>query len=108
MLTRGSLSRHGFLQRSTAALAASGLPLWYARESAAALDERESRTAKGDKPIVMGAIGTGSRGVGVMQDAQKRGARFVAVCDVDARHREDAVARLKKLGQECSVDQYND
>jgi predicted dehydrogenase len=105
-MTRGTQSRRGFLESSTAALAATGLPLWYARESAAAIDEKAR--AKNDEPIVMGAIGTGSRGLGVLEEAQKRGARFVAVCDVDAKHRDDAVAKLRKLGHESTVEQYND
>ncbi len=93
------------MQSSTAALAATGLPLWYAREAVGFLAEQdEKKTA----PIRMGAIGTGSRGLAVMEDAQKRGAKFVAICDVDARHRADAVAKLKKLGQESSVEPYND
>jgi predicted dehydrogenase len=43
-----------------------------------------------------------------MSEAYKKGAKFVAVCDVDEKHRENAVKRLKKLGQESSVDQYGD
>jgi predicted dehydrogenase len=108
---RGSLSRRGFLERSTGALAATGLPLWYARDAVAAVDERAGQAAAGEKqakPLVMGAIGTGSRGLAVMKNAQKRGAAFAAVCDVDARHREEAVAQVRKLGQESSVDQYGD
>ena len=104
-LTRGHLSRRGFLQTSTTALAATGLPLWYAREAIADAVVQDEKKAE---PIRMGAIGTGSRGLAVLEDAQRRGAKFVAVCDVDARHREDAVNKLKKLGQESSVEQYND
>ncbi len=55
----------------------------------------------------MGAIGTGSRGSSVMEEAARRGAQFVAVCDVDARHRGDARKILGKLGQE-KVDEYSD
>jgi predicted dehydrogenase len=107
--TRGTLSRRGFLRNSTTALAMAGLPLWYARDAVAAIEEQAgANKAEQDKPVVMGAIGTGSRGMSVMEEAQKRGARFVAVCDVDARHREDAVNRLKKLGQEGKVDEYGD
>jgi predicted dehydrogenase len=51
----------------------------------------------------MGAIGTGSRGLGILKEAKRRGAHFVAVCDVDAAHRADAVKELKE-----DVAQYND
>jgi predicted dehydrogenase len=107
MRTRGRLSRRGFLQNSTAALAATGLPLWYARDAVAALVEQDDKAGT-DKPIVMGAIGVGGRGMGVMEEAQQRGARFVAVCDVDASHRREAIEKLKKLGQDGKVDEYGD
>ena len=82
------------MQESTAALTFGlGLPAWFAREAVAAADEKESGKKNG-APIVMGAIGTGSRGLGVMEEAARRGAKFVAVCDVDARHRKEAVERI--------------
>jgi predicted dehydrogenase len=112
LLTRGTLSRRGFLQGSATALAAAGLPLWYAREVAASAAEREAKAQSGaaakKDTVVMGAIGTGDRGRAVMEDAQRRGARFAAVCDVDASHREMAVKKLRDLGQEGKVDQYGD
>ncbi|GAC1472709.1 MAG: Gfo/Idh/MocA family oxidoreductase [Isosphaeraceae bacterium] len=109
MLNRGELSRRGFLRSATTALVLNGLPLWYAREVAAARDERASGEKPGkDKPLVMGAIGTGGQGRGVMEAAQKHGAKFVAVCDVDARHRTEAINRLKELGQEDRVEGYHD
>jgi predicted dehydrogenase len=84
IMRRGNLSRRGFLQDSTLALAATGLPLWYARTVTAALDAKPERREEGP---VLGAIGTGSRGLGVMDAARRVGGRFVAVCDVDAEHR---------------------
>lgn len=104
-MENGLLSRRGFVGRTTAGLLAAGLPSWYARETAAG---PVARFIPDDKPIRMGAIGTGSRGLAVMEGAQKKGARFVAVCDVDAGHREQGVARLAKLGQEGKVDTFAD
>ena len=88
----GSLSRRGFLQHTTLGLAASGLPLWNAREIAAA-------ALQADKPldITMGAIGIGSpqsRGRAIYGDAKRvKGVRYVAACDVDARHLKTAVEK---------------
>jgi predicted dehydrogenase len=97
------------LHDSTAALAfGAGLPMWFAREAVAAAEERAGQAKKEGEAIVMGAIGTGSRGLAVMEEAQRRGAKFVAVCDVDARHRKEAVEKLGKLGVESNVDQYDD
>ncbi len=103
--TRGTQSRRGFLRNSTAALAASGLPLWYARDVVASLDEPAT---KSEKPIVMGAIGTGGRGMAIMDEAQKRGAKLIAVCDVDANHRDKAVNLVKKGHPDRQVDEYSD
>jgi predicted dehydrogenase len=107
---QGNLSRRGFLQRSVAGLAAAGLPLWYAREVVAAEDGKKE-VKPGEERILMGAIGIGSpqsRGRAIAQDAlgAKKGAYYVAVCDVDASHRKTAVEDMKKLGQE--VKDYKD
>jgi predicted dehydrogenase len=72
------------LNHSALALAATGLPLWYARAVTAALDAKPEPR---DEGLVMGAIGTGSRGLGVMDNAKRAGGRFIAACDVDAGHR---------------------
>lgn len=91
-------SRRGFLRASTAAMAAAGLPAWYAREVVAAQQEKAASRPKAKGPndeIVMAAIGVGGRGTGIMKDAARRkGVRFVAVCDVDRRHAEKAVEEL--------------
>ena len=101
---KGNLSRRGFMQRSLAAMAAAGLPAWYARE-VFALDEEKKKP--GDEPIVMGAIGIGSpqsRGRAIAGDARKdKNVKYIAVCDVDARHRA-AAAKLF----DSEVKQYED
>ena len=102
-MKKGNLSRRGFMQRSLAALAASGLPVWYAREVFAA-DEEKKQEKPSKELVVMGAIGIGSpqsRGRAIAHDALgTKQARYVAVCDVDARHRKQAVEDMKKGGQE--------
>src|SRR5262249_57360743 len=109
-MERGNLSRRGFLQKSLAALAAAGLPTWYAREVLAADDKKDKEPGPNDR-IVLGAIGIGSpqsRGRAIAHDAlnAKKGATYVAVCDVDGRHRDNAVEDMKKAGQE--VKAYKD
>ncbi len=101
MMRRGNLSRRGFLRNSTTAMVATGLPLWYARNTVAAIQDKNE--GKGDAALVMGAIGTGSRGVPVMQWARRTGGNFVAVCDVDAKHRAEGA---EKAGD--NVKQYKD
>jgi predicted dehydrogenase len=93
------------LQRSLAALTVgAGLPVWYAREVLAAEQARadDKKVAANDR-IVMGAIGIGSpksRGTAIMNDARKqKGVEFVAACDVDARHLQNAA---KMIGPDCA------
>ncbi len=106
-MNRGTLSRRGFLQSSLAALGAAGLPAWYARELIAA--EETGRKVGGDR-IVFGVVGIGSKGgraQGVYHES--RGVKdlgWVAVCDVDAKHVENAKAFLKADGH--SVEGHHD
>jgi predicted dehydrogenase len=103
-MNKGNLSRRGFMQRSLAAMAAAGLPAWYARE-VFALDQEKKKP--GDEPIVVGAIGIGSpqsRGRAIAGDARKdKNVKYIAVCDVDGRHRA-AAAKLF----DSEVKQYED
>jgi predicted dehydrogenase len=106
-MNKGNLSRRGFLGRSLVALTAgSGVPLWYARQCIAALEEQ---TASAQKPaansqIVMGAIGTGGQGTSIMNAARsQKGVVMVAVCDVDRGRRDKAA---EKPGPDCA--KYND
>ncbi len=94
-----SFSRRGFLQQATLGLAATGLPLWNAREIAASL------VADDAKPLdlTMGAIGLGSpqsRGRAIYGEARRqKGVRYVAACDVDANHLKVAIEKdLPKMG----------
>ncbi|MFL5339866.1 MAG: Gfo/Idh/MocA family oxidoreductase [Gemmataceae bacterium] len=115
---RGTLSRRGFLQRSTLALAAAGVPVWFAREVLAAEEDKKKES---DDTIKVGIIGIGSNGrdskgshmqsrarqlIGDVNRLNRKNIRFTAVCDVDARHLEEGVADLKKMGHE--VKPYGD
>ena len=102
-MPRGTISRRGFLSGSITALTiGAGLPDWFARELLAADLDREADGRKVFGPndkIQIGAIGTGSRGVAVMNEANRRpGVEFVAVCDVDAAHRREAAEKSKVPG----------
>jgi predicted dehydrogenase len=112
---QGNLSRRGFLQRSLAALSAAGLPAWYAREVWAADQEKAGQKKNGANGLLtMGAIGIGSpqsRGRAIAHDALGTGrARYVAVCDVDKRHVQNAAEDLKKhpKNQGSEISQYHD
>jgi predicted dehydrogenase len=106
-MNRGTLSRRGFIQSSLAALGAAGLPAWYAQELIAA--EEVGKKAGSDK-IVFGVVGAGSKGgraQGVYGASRGvKGLAWVAVCDVDAKHVENAKTFLKKDGHD--VEGYHD
>lgn len=119
-MNRGNLSRRGFLQRSTLALTAAGLPLWHVRE---VLGQEEDKAAsKEDDVLKVGIIGIGSQGgpqargsrmqsrarqlVGDVLRLNRKNIRFTAVCDVDARHLEEGAEALKRMGHE--VKAYKD
>jgi predicted dehydrogenase len=122
-LQRGNLSRRGFMARSLGALTVAGLPLWFARETVDAQEQKrkKNRPAANDR-LVMAAIGTGSnrfreaslrptrgeRGVHIMQDAMRQpGVQMIAVCDVDRPNAEFAanIVRTAEQGgsRECRV-----
>ena len=108
---RGNLSRRGFLQRSLVALGAAGLPVWYAREVLAADEAKKNTKPAANDRFIMGAIGIGSpqsRGRAIAGDAlgTLMGVQFVAVCDVDKRHRERAAKEFQEKGMD--VEQYHD
>ena len=120
MFDRGTLSRRGFIQRSTLALTAVGMPLWAAREVVA--DDEDKKSEKKDEGVIkVGVIGIGSQGKGSkgsqmqsrarqlvndVQGLKNNNIRFTAVCDVDARHLGEGVEAMKKIGHD--VKPYKD
>ncbi|HEX4589197.1 MAG TPA: Gfo/Idh/MocA family oxidoreductase [Gemmataceae bacterium] len=107
-MNRGNLSRRGFLQASVAALGAAGLPAWYVRDLIAAEDAGKKND---NEKIVFGVVGAGSpqsrsmRGV-YPASRNVKGLGWIAVCDVDAKHVDDAKRILAKDGHEA--DGYRD
>ena len=92
MSFRGNLSRRGFLNRSVAALTASGLPLWYATEVAGAQEkkEAENKATSANEKLNMAVIGVGPnprRSNALYGEAKRhKHVNFTGVCDVDLRH----------------------
>ena len=63
MLNRGNLSRRGFMTRSVAAMAAAGLPAWYAEEvfGATAAAAQQNKPTGANEKLNVGVIGVGDR-----------------------------------------------
>jgi predicted dehydrogenase len=85
------ISRRSVLKGAAAFGAASVLPAWYLEE-VLGQDKPAQPKSPNDLPAIA-LIGCGGRGRGVAQEAQKFG-RVVAVCDVDAGHRDGAAVGL--------------
>jgi predicted dehydrogenase len=107
MLERGNLSRRGFMRQSVGALAAAGLPAWYAKDyfGAAAAQAQEARQpAPANGRLNVGVIGVGPnpRRSNALYGAAKRfrHVQFTHVCDVDARHVAFATDQYKRDGYE--------
>jgi len=77
------VSRRRFLQSASALAAASGLPLWYVKQSLAADPEPQPASDK-DKPNIA-LVGCGGRGGTDIQNASRHG-NVIGCCDVDAKH----------------------
>jgi predicted dehydrogenase len=104
-MQKGNLSRRGFMQRSLTALAAAGLPAWYAREVFAAEARADEKKPAASDFILMGAIGIGPaprRGRDIYNEAKKtkKDVKYIAACDLDKRHLEFALDMMKKDGFE--------
>ncbi len=103
MLERGNLSRRGFMRQSVGAMAAAGLPAWYAKEyfgAAAAQAQDAARPVQANDRLNVGVIGVGPnpRRSNALYGAAKRfrHVQFTAVCDVDESHVAHAVDQYKK------------
>jgi predicted dehydrogenase len=93
------------MQRSLAAMAAAGLPDWYARSVLAAEEKAATKKVAANDRLAMGVVGIGSPQSRSLQvvDASRPSVKdkqltFVVGCDVDARHRERATAEMRKKG----------
>ena len=106
-------TRRELIKTAAGLAAAAALPAWYVEEVLAQDAPREPKSLN-DLPNVA-LIGCGGRGRGVVKEAQKFG-RVVAVCDVDASHREGAAAELAgsqrdadtKAGRKPSTGKINE
>ena len=105
MLDRGNFSRRGFMQRSVAAMAAAGLPAWYAEEmfgaAARAAEDNKKPDANGKLNVAVIGVGPNSarRSNALIGEARRfKQVNFTAVCDVDARHLTASVAQMKQDG----------
>ncbi|HEU5116503.1 MAG TPA: Gfo/Idh/MocA family oxidoreductase, partial [Isosphaeraceae bacterium] len=111
MSSRGNLSRRGFMNQSLAAMAAAGLPGWYAERVLGAAQKEAAEKGAGDKDTLrMGVIGVGPnpRRSNALYGEAKRfpQVKFTGVCDVDGRHLEYAKGQYRKDGYE--VNGYKD
>jgi len=102
---KGLLSRRGFLEHSLGALAAAGLPAWYARQLVAAQEEGPPKATSASDRLVMGIVGIGSpesRSLQVVGESrpcvQSGHLTFTLGCDVDAAHRKRATEVMRKRG----------
>ena len=104
MSFRGNLSRRGFLDRSAAALVASGLPAWYAAGVAGAAEQKAAENkatgANGKLNMAVIGVGPGPRRSNALYGEAKRHkhVNFTAVCDVDMAHVKHAVDQYTKDG----------
>jgi predicted dehydrogenase len=107
---KGNLSRRGFLRRWLAALAAAGLPGWYARKVLAEQEQHAAATRKrvaANDKLTMGIIGVGSPASRSLQIYNRvkgfQQIQFTSICDVDARHLGRAAGILKEDGHQVSA-----
>lgn len=100
------ISRRSFLQRTSLAAAASGLPLWFVQREldAAETNATAAVTSPNDRPGIA-LIGCGGMGMGDAGNAQRFG-DIVAVCDVDQGHVDNAAQKFTQDGK--SPAKYND
>jgi len=114
-MDRGNFSRRGFLQRSLAAMAAAGLPEWYARGVLAAEEKPAAKKVSANDRLSMGVVGIGSPASRSLQVISASGPSvkakqltFAVGCDVDGRHRKHATAEMRKRGFKEFEASYKD
>jgi predicted dehydrogenase len=90
------ISRRRFLKISSAAAAATGLPLWFLEREAQSAQEPK-RLSPNDRPGVA-LVGCGGQGRSDATNASRFG-DILAVCDVDQKHLEDAAKQFTKDGK---------
>lgn len=96
------VSRRTFLRRTTAIAAASGLPLWFVQREVARAESGPRRVLSPNERPKIALIGSGSMGTGNASNIKKH-ADIVAVCDVDQKHIDRAVGRLKDEGKKIDT-----
>ena len=106
------------MQRSVGALAASGLPAWYARQLLAAQEEGAAKKPSANDRLAMGIVGIGSpqsRSLQVVNESrppvQSGQLTFTLGCDVAAAHRKRATEVMRQRGFkdfEASTKDYRD
>jgi predicted dehydrogenase len=91
------ISRRSFIHRCTATAAATGLPLWFVERELARAAQPAAPLAANYRPAIA-LIGCGGQGSGDAVNALRFG-DVVAVCDVDQKHLDQAVAKFTKDGK---------
>jgi predicted dehydrogenase len=93
------------MQRSLAAMAAAGLPTWYARELFAAQEKEVTKKASANDRLTMGVVGIGSPASRSLQVVDASGPSvkakqltFTRGCDVDALHRDRSTMQMRRHG----------
>ena len=107
MLKTFHITRRSFLQRTTLAAAATGLPLWFVQRELAAAEavtNTPARPSPNDRPGVA-LIGCGGQGTGDAMNASGYG-EILAVCDVNQQHLDGAARRFSRDGK--TPDKYTD
>ncbi len=114
-MDRGNLSRRGFLQRSLAAMAAAGLPSWYAQQVLAAEENATRKKASANDTLTMGIVGVGSPQSRSLQVVSASGPSvkakqltYLVGCDVDGRHRKHATEVMRERGFKDFEASYRD
>jgi predicted dehydrogenase len=91
------ISRRAFLKSGTSAVALAGLPAWFLEREQALAAAAPAIRSPNERPGIA-LIGCGGMGRGDAQNASRFG-DIVAVCDVDAKHADEAAKQFTKDGK---------